>query len=298
MVNKLKLKSNKRVLFFGTAIVLLVSLIGFSVLAYYRANNAKAAGNNWTSVHFNNATMKVCVFTSSSNTPRIRTKVYNPTSQVRWAQLIVNKEGPGQHEYQPIEPANFGNVIEYPDRSGRNPNLPGGDPRTFFFKVNVGADTVTKGINYGDINKCDKPFGANQVVEVATIQYERHGGINLETNGFYLVYTQGSQVPWCTHFINWVFNEANQEFPPNSYTYSVAGLKSYLESRNKFRTKASGYRPKPGDIAIYQNGMSHANIVISVSGNSYVAIGGNESDGIRRTTNSLSSASLTGFGSM
>ncbi len=188
-VKKIQLNYKKRPAIFLIIAVLLLSIVGYSGLSAYRVINSQASTttNYWTPVRYNNVTMKVCVFVSSSNTPRVRVKAYNPTPQVRWAQLIVNKEGPGQHEYQPIELANFNRVIEYPDRSGRNPSLPGGDPRTFYFKVNIGTDTVTKGINYGDINKCDaRPSVPNGERWDRVAQCESRGNWEANTgNGFY-----------------------------------------------------------------------------------------------------------------
>lgn len=163
---KVIIKSNKRRLIFGALAVFLVLIFGYSIWSIYISPGANAAGNNWTPVRFNNATVKVCVYQSStSNRPHIRLKVYNPSPQVRWAQLIVNKAGPGQHQYDQIQPADFNKVKDYLDHSGRDHSLPGGDPRTFYFKVNIGTDTRTQSLNYSDINKCDLPtsvpYGAN-----------------------------------------------------------------------------------------------------------------------------------------
>ncbi len=299
MASKTKKKSsvrktstnNKLFVLILCAIVALVGFYAFNRLVRYP--NAKAGSNNWTNIHFNNTTFKICTYTSSSNTPRIRAKVYNPTPQVRWAQLIVNTVNVGgrrQHQYDRITPADFNKIKDYPDRSG-------GVPRTFYVIVNIGVDERTKGINFNDINKCDKPFVDNdEVVRVATREYNLYGNRNLESNGFYYKYTQGRNDPWCGHFIKWVFNEANKEFPPGVNVAAVSGIRSYFESINKYRPKSSGYRPRPGDIAIYQNNMSHANIVVSVSNNSYTAIGGNETDGIGRRTYSFSDPNLSGFG--
>lgn len=290
LVGGVKQISRKKLAILCLVLILVLSIAGYGFNSKYKSRNASATGYNWSSVHFNNTTIKVCTYTSSANREHVRVKVSNPTSAVRWAQLIVNKAGSGQHQYDRINPADFNKIKDYYDHSG-------GVPRTFYFKVNIGTDEVTKSLNYRDINGCGSINSSNgDVVSVATQQYQRHGGINLEVNGFYLTYTGGNQEPWCAHFITWVFDEANREFPPGAYTNSVAGLRSWFTQVGRYHPKGPGYRPSPGDVAIYQNGMSHANIVISVSSNSYVAIGGNESDGINRRTYSLNDPNLSGFG--
>ena len=167
------------------SIVLALTIVGFGGLEAYKNLSGKASAtvNYWTAIDFNNTTFKVCTYTSSSNTPRIRVKIYNPTPQVRWAQLIVNTVDVGsrrQHQYQRIEPVDFNKIKDYPDRSG-------GTPRTFYAIVNIGVDQRTKGINFNDINKCDKPKDVpNGARWDRVAQCESSGNWELNTgNGFY-----------------------------------------------------------------------------------------------------------------
>jgi hypothetical protein len=63
------------------------------------------------------------------------------------------------------------------------------------------------------------------------------------------------------------------------------------------------YRPKPGDLAVFaraggdprQGGAGHVVRVESVNGDTYLAIGGNESDQVSRTVRRFDDPALVGF---
>ena len=84
-VGGIKQTSKKRLALFSVVLVLVLSIAGYGLSSIYRSRNASATGYNWSSVHFNNTTIKVCTYKSSANREHVRFKVSNPTSAVRWA---------------------------------------------------------------------------------------------------------------------------------------------------------------------------------------------------------------------
>lgn len=74
----------------------------------------------------------------------------------------------------------------------------------------------------------------------------------------------GMDENWCAMFVSWCANECGYieaEIMPK--TASVAEMQRWYISHELYRTKASGYIPKRGDIIIFKNGTSHVGIVIS-----------------------------------
>lgn len=147
------------------------------------------------------------------------------------------------------------------------------------------------------------------IAEVANREYNENKGI-LEYGGDILTYTDGNSESWCASFVSWVYKDAGAAF-----TDGVSGgwrhpgvleLREYMR-KNHIYFDVGAQSPQPGDIAFYvgretaDNGSTqHVNIVYSVntSDNTMVTIGGNESDQIRKTSQSiaLGEESLVGFG--
>lgn len=73
----------------------------------------------------------------------------------------------------------------------------------------------------------------------------------------------GMDADWCAIFISWCAEECGfiekGIVPKNA---AVAGYRSWYEKKNLYQTKASGYKPKPGDFVVFENGMSHIGIVL------------------------------------
>lgn len=117
----------------------------------------------------------------------------------------------------------------------------------------------------------------------------------------YHKYSHGGTGNWCAWFASWVFNKAGYPISPGSPQGAVPlvstiaggdGGTSHSNVPNGFTYhSADGYIPKPGDMAIYQSGMSHVNIVTSVSksGNSMTIIGGNQDGPSGYTTSKVTS---------
>ena len=96
-------------------------------------------------------------------------------------------------------------------------------------------------------------------------------------------------VAWCVYFVCWCAYKSNAPIPTN-YGY-VGDMSSYFQKRGKYKTVASGYRPKAGDLMI--QGDSHIGIVVSAGASSCVTIEGNYSNSVKRVTRSYSE--ISGF---
>lgn len=96
-------------------------------------------------------------------------------------------------------------------------------------------------------------------------------------------------VAWCVIFVCWCAKHSSAPIPT---TYTAVGeMRSYFERRGKFKSVASGYRPKAGDLMII--GSSHIGIVLSGGASSCETVEGNYSDGVGRVKRSYSE--ITGF---
>ena len=96
-------------------------------------------------------------------------------------------------------------------------------------------------------------------------------------------------VAWCVIFVCWCAKHASAPIP-TTYT-AVSEMRSYFEKRGKFKSVASGYKPKAGDLMII--GSSHIGIVLSGGASSCETVEGNYSGGVGRVTRSYSE--ITGF---
>jgi hypothetical protein len=141
---------------------------------------------------------------------------------------------------------------------------------------------------------------ASKIVEIA--QRELAAGAN-EADGSYFKYTGGVSAQWCAYFVSWVLREAGRPFEENNGVFpAVAQILAYSKSKGYFYSKNDpSFKPQPGDIALYKEGVgpypSHTNIVISYNpaDNTFVSIGGNESNKVKQAVISAQSPALTGF---
>lgn len=97
----------------------------------------------------------------------------------------------------------------------------------------------------------------------------------------YLQYTENNQWDWCADFVSWVYDQAKYPLRPDPgwRVDSVDDIKGIGQQNDNFHWHdRAGYTPKPGDIAIHNDGSKdyHANIVVGVSGNTVTLIGGNQ----------------------
>ena len=96
-------------------------------------------------------------------------------------------------------------------------------------------------------------------------------------------------VAWCVIFICWCAAQSGAPIPTNlSY---VGDMADYFRARGQYKTVASGYIPKAGDLMI--QGTRHIGIVVSATRASVQTIEGNCSDSVRAMTRYYSE--ITGF---
>lgn len=96
-------------------------------------------------------------------------------------------------------------------------------------------------------------------------------------------------VAWCVYFVGWCAFKAGAPIP-TKYGY-VGDMSDYFARRGRYRSVASGYIPKPGDLMI--QGTRHIGIVESATRGAVQTIEGNCSDSVRRMTRRYSE--ITGF---
>jgi len=103
--------------------------------------------------------------------------------------------------------------------------------------------------------------------------------------GDFFEYTQGRDEEWCADFVSWVFNKAGYPLSSTAKDGNVPAVDTIAggpSHTNMLPTleyhSAGGYTPVPGDIAIYQSGQSHVNLVTSVNKNekNMTVVGGNQ----------------------
>ena len=100
-------------------------------------------------------------------------------------------------------------------------------------------------------------------------------------------YAQGVEEPWCADFVSWVARESGAPLTnPNSGGWRLPGvftLREALQKAGTWRSAGSGYVPKPGDIAIYDDPSpfgQHTNFVLAARDGVLTTIGGNGPGGI------------------
>lgn len=157
------------------------------------------------------------------------------------------------------------------------------------------------GISFSGTGGCGQVISgelAQKVVQIA--ERELNLGAK-ESDGSHTKYGGTRGQAWCGWFVSWVFNEAGQPFEEGPLP-AVAGILAYAKNRGIFHpADEPGFTPQPGDVAIYKEETgpypSHVHFVISYdpAAKTYVSIGGNEGDTIKKRTNSMTSVSLTGF---
>lgn len=100
---------------------------------------------------------------------------------------------------------------------------------------------------------------------------------------------------WCAMFVSWCLNQAGVPTSIAPKTAAVSGFLDFAKKNNRYYSKTSGYKPKPGDIMIQKNGCSHTGLVVSASGNSFTTVEGNSSNAVKTRNYTLSSNELSGF---
>ncbi len=124
-----------------------------------------------------------------------------------------------------------------------------------------------------------------QLLQLAKQQFATHA---TSYDSTVMEYTQGSQESWCSDFISWLRNQAGVPFiNPTSGSWRIPGvdtLQDYYQQYNAYYA-VGDYTPKLGDVAFYNDtnlsgdNTAHVAMVLGVSGNNVITIGGNEGTG-------------------
>ncbi len=117
-------------------------------------------------------------------------------------------------------------------------------------------------------------------------------------------YADGVEESWCADFVSWIMKESGKPLAnPHSGGWRIPGtytLREYYQSAGTFRAKVTGYEPKLGDVALYDNPSphgQHTNIVIKNDNGRVTTVGGNEGNTISIQTNRLADdPGLVGYG--
>jgi hypothetical protein len=151
--------------------------------------------------------------------------------------------------------------------------------------VNCDTGTATTEGNLSQIRQ--------NVVCLAQQELALWKGPNVATNELCKKYGAGNLSggwceEWCADFMSWLYNQTDYPFTGGqSGGWRLAAVDEIhnlgIEDQNfHWHGSDSGYTPRPGDIAVHKNlstGVSHVNMVISVSGNTLTLIGGDQGSG-------------------
>jgi cell wall-associated NlpC family hydrolase len=137
--------------------------------------------------------------------------------------------------------------------------------------------------------------GSGDIVEVAASQIGNVGG-----QPYWSWYGFGSRVEWCATFVSWCANECG--YIDAGIIPKFAGCEwqgeAWFKARNQWQER--GYAPQPGDIIFFDwdhdDVSDHVGVVVSCDGSTIHTIEGNSSDAVRRSSYSVNSTSLAGFG--
>nr|WP_302666388.1 CHAP domain-containing protein [uncultured Agathobaculum sp.] len=114
--------------------------------------------------------------------------------------------------------------------------------------------------------------------------HESPGNINK-----YGAWAGNNGAAWCVYFVCWCADQSGAPIP-TGYG-GVSEMRSYFQSRGRYKTVANGYIPQAGDLMI--QGTRHIGIVTSATRASVQTIEGNCSDSVRAMTRYYSE--ITGF---
>ena len=138
--------------------------------------------------------------------------------------------------------------------------------------------------------------GSGDIVEVATYQIGNLGG-----QPYWSWYGFSSRVEWCACFVSWCANECGyiQAGTVPKFSYCQTGM-GWFKDAGCWQDAGTGYEPKPGDIVFFDwegdGHVDHVGIVEYVKGGYVHTIEGNNGDAVRRSSYSLSSSVLVGYG--
>lgn len=95
----------------------------------------------------------------------------------------------------------------------------------------------------------------------------------------------GQGTEWCAIFAGWCLKKSGMDLNSLGYSASVPVWKKNATAKGMYKANNGGYTPKVGDLVIYDydpsngNDVDHIEVVVEVSGNTVVTVGGNTGSG-------------------
>ena len=148
-------------------------------------------------------------------------------------------------------------------------------------------DTIGTGGSSGGVTTGGASGSAAAFVSTAMSQVGYREGAG--NNNKYGAWFGMNNVAWCVIFVCWCAAQSGAPIP-TKYSY-VGDMSSYFQSRGLYRTVASGYIPKAGDLMI--QGDRHIGIVRSATRAAVQTVEGNYSDSVATVTRYYSE--ISGF---
>lgn len=116
--------------------------------------------------------------------------------------------------------------------------------------------------------------------------------------------SKGNWPAYCAAFVSWVFQEAGNPFTWSEGKGSslARDFRSAAIAQGAWTENINGVMPQPGDIIVTresspQSHGSHVGVVVSVSGDRYVAAEGNYNNGVKYRTHKRDSLNVLGWAS-
>lgn len=146
---------------------------------------------------------------------------------------------------------------------------------------NIGTGGSSGGVTTGG----DGSAAAFVSTAMSQVGYREGAGNNNKYGAWFGM----NNVAWCVIFVCWCAAQSGAPIP-TKYSY-VGDMSSYFQSRGLYRTVASGYIPKAGDLMIL--GDRHIGIVRSATRSAVYTVEGNYSDSVATVTRYYSE--ISGF---
>lgn len=106
--------------------------------------------------------------------------------------------------------------------------------------------------------------------------------------------------PWCASFVSWCYGQGQNGNNKQTFGFdeSTQSIRRKAEKAGKYSTKASGYRPQVGDLAVwkYNENSGHVGIISKINNDgSFQVVEGNCGNAVQETTRSMGTEGLHGF---
>lgn len=147
---------------------------------------------------------------------------------------------------------------------------------------NIGTGGSSDGVTTGGASGSAAAFVSTAMSQVG---YREGAGNNNKYGAWFGM----NNVAWCVIFVCWCAAQSGAPIP-TKYSY-VGDMSAYFQSRGLYRTVASGYIPKAGDLMI--QGDRHISIVRSATRSAVYTVEGNYSDSVATVTRYYSE--ISGF---